>query len=125
MNKYLLFGGGALALYLLTRQQATGAGPTAPSLSGTPADSAAARQAIRDTVERSGVSTTYIYSDQQPVVWNYYARQALGWNPPEPPVLFGLTDAHKPVDFENWWKKVEPHLPPSNPVGAQQQGVFA
>lgn len=116
MNKYLLFGGGALALYLLTRQQAAG-GPPAPGLSGPPVDTRAAQQLVRQAIEQSGVSTTYIYSQQQPQIWNYYAEQALRWTPPATETLFGPQDAHKPVTFETWWRKLEPHMqaPPATP----------
>ena len=121
-SKYLMFGGAAVLAYLWYKNQQDAAPtpqttpvvPTSPT-SGTtaPAPHAQTLQAIQNVINNSGVSSTYIYSQQSPDIWNYYAMQAIpGWTAPTPESMFGTYgNAHAPITFQAWWQKVQQFLP--------------
>jgi hypothetical protein len=137
-NMLLLLGGGALVLWWMNRQQhpattgtGTGAGtgtgtstgtqPTTGTTSGgtttgTSTATAAATDAIKQTIinsiNTSGVSSTFTAGNQSADTWNWYAMRALpGWTAPAPEDLFPMrTDPHGPVSFEDWWAVARPFL---------------
>lgn len=157
-NLLLLLGGGAILLWYLDSQKktptttsGTGAGTGAPA--GAPTGAAPASpapppaptpapvpvaapfaqtlQRVKDAINSSGVSTTYIYGLQSPDVWNWYAMQAIpNWTAPAPESLYpGTPDAHRPVTFTDWWAKVQTFLPtglsgfaPRSPLFSQLYG---
>ena len=118
MNKdhYLMIGGAALAAYLLWKSM-SGNTASSPVLNtqgmGAADNTGALQQSIQDAINSSGVSNTYIYSQQPPATWNYFGRKGVpGWEPPAPETLFGNVgnDANKPITFQAWWAKVQPYL---------------
>ena len=120
MNKGLLILGGGVLLYYLYSQQkahgrdtpaaaAAGASPAATQPPATPAvSSSPQRAAIVAAVNASGVSSTYIYGQQGPDTWNWYAMQAFpGWTAPTPETLYpGEPNVHtKTYTFDDWFSR--------------------
>lgn len=122
-NLLLLLGGGAVLLWYLNNQQQPAATPpaaatpkpAAPAQPAAVAPSSAVRAKIEAAMIAAGNSNTFIYGQQSPDTWGWFAMQALpGWTDPAPEQLYpGVPDAHKPVTFADWFTRVTPFLPGS------------
>lgn len=124
-NLLLLLGGGAVLLWYLDQKVFPQSNQTSAA-PGTPAQPAAAKPAavapssdikakIEAAILAGGNSNTFIYGQQSPDTWGWFAMQALpGWTAPGPEQLYpGVPDAHKPVTFADWFTRVAPSLPGS------------
>lgn len=128
----MVLGGGVLLYYVFGKQSAAaptttptsgttaaGATPPAPSPAGTVAatpQSPSQRATIVNYINGSGVSSTFVYGQQTPDTWNWYAMQANpGWTAPDPQLLYpGEPNVHtKTYTFDDWFKRVQPYLPGS------------
>lgn len=91
-----------------------------PVLVADPNYSTPTQQAIEAAINASGVSSTYIYGQQSPDTWNWYAMQAApGWSAPAPEALFpGVPNVHdKPVSFNDWYRALRSYSPPGSLSG--------
>ena len=134
----MVLGGGVL-LYYLYGQQKTAATPTpastpaaatppaqspGPSLPGPAVNpSASQRAAIVAYINGSGVSSTFVYGQQTPDTWNWYAMQTFpNWTAPDPALLYpGEPNVHtKTYTFDDWFKRIAPYLPTTGMSGVQE-----
>jgi hypothetical protein len=134
MNKALLIlGGGAVLYYFYSKQTAAPAATPAPAAAGAtppltptqpltatpvqPASGSTAQRAqIVNYINGSGVSSTFIYGQQTPDTWNWYAMQAFpGWTAPTPETLYpGVPNVHSMTyTFDDWFGRVQQYLPPA------------
>lgn len=138
----MVLGGGVLLYYLYSKQSSSAPAPATtpaagatpqtpgPSLSTTPGNppastSSSQRATIVNYINGSGVSSTFVYGQQTPDTWNWYAMQANpGWTAPDPQLLYpGEPNVHtKTYTFDDWFGRIQKYLPP---VGASLQGFEA
>ena len=127
MNKniLLILGGGAVLYYLYSKQTApaaaaTGAAAATPpaqpltAAPQTPSVSPAQQAKITAAINSSGVSTTFIFGQQTPDTWNWYAMQAFpGWTAPAPETLYpGVPNVHSMTyTFADWFGRIQQYLP--------------
>lgn len=144
MNKaFMVLGGGVLLYYLFGQQKpaaspAPAATPAAaiPPAAQTPGPSVTAPAAVSNAAQRaaivayingSGVSSTFVYGQQTPDTWNWYAMRTFeGWNAPDPETLYpGEPNVHsKTYTFDDWFKRITPYLPGMGMSGLESKSQW-